>query len=872
VKTLRTIWSRIRWLWQRREVKREIDEELRFHLEQRTAENVAAGMAPEAAAREARKRFGNVQSVREECCETRGASFGETTLQDIRFGLRMLRKNPGFTTVAVLTLALGIGACTAIFSVVNGVLLKALPYDQPGQLVQLWEDPSGKGREWNSVAGAQFADWKEQTTMMEGISVIRRVNLNLTGEVRPERLSVHKVSANYLQILRMRPFLGRGFLPDEDQPGKDRVVVLTHRLWQQYFGGATNLVGRAIRLDSESYTVIGILPSKPELPLECDALVPFVFGSESWHRYRGDHRLRVIGRLKPGATLEQARAEMAAITQRIKPSYPSWKKDWGVTVVPMHEQLTGAIRPQLWVLFGAVGFVLLIACANVAGLLLARMAARQREMAIRAALGAGRWRVMRQLLTESMLLSLLGGALGLILAFWGVHLFTRLSAGNLPRVAEVGVDSVALGFALLMSLATGVVFGLAPALHLARPDLTGALKHEGRNSRSSSGRLRGALIVAEVALALMLLTGAGLMLKTLFRLQAVPSGFNPHGVLAMDMSLDDTKYPAGDRRSAFVRQIIQRIESLPGVETAGTATTLPMSNSTDSPVRAESRPDRDEFYIGSDYDLVSGDYFPAMGMPLSKGRVFTERDDSQSAPRVVVLNEALARKVFQNEDPLGQKVRFWNESWEVVGVVGNVHQRGLDRDVREHIYAPQAFNPFPCSLVVRTKVPPLTLAEICRKEILKLDPDQPISNIRTLEQIVANAASQRRLMFVLLGLFAGVAMLLAAIGLYGVMAYSVSQRTREIGIRMALGAQRGDVLLQVMRQGLNLTILGVAVGLVGAFVLTRVLAHLLFGVTPRDPFTFAGVALLLVAVALIACWLPARRAMRINPMEALRCE
>jgi putative ABC transport system permease protein len=471
-----------------------------------------------------------------------------------------------------------------------------------------------------------------------------------------------------------------------------------------------------------------------------------------------------------------------------------------------------------------------------------------------------------------MLLSLLGGALGLILAFWGVHLFTRLSAGNLPRVAEVGVDSVALGFALLMSLATGVVFGLAPALHLARPDLTGALKHEGRNSRSSSGRLRGALIVAEVALALMLLTGAGLMLKTLFRLQAVPSGFNPHGVLAMDMSLDDTKYPAGDRRSAFVRQIIQRIESLPGVETAGTATTLPMSNSTDSPVRAESRPDRDEFYIGSDYDLVSGDYFPAMGMPLSKGRVFTERDDSQSAPRVVVLNEALARKVFQNEDPLGQKVRFWNESWEVVGVVGNVHQRGLDRDVREHIYAPQAFNPFPCSLVVRTKVPPLTLAEICRKEILKLDPDQPISNIRTLEQIVANAASQRRLMFVLLGLFAGVAMLLAAIGLYGVMAYSVSQRTREIGIRMALGAQRGDVLLQVMRQGLNLTILGVAVGLVGAFVLTRVLAHLLFGVTPRDPFTFAGVALLLVAVALIACWLPARRAMRINPMEALRCE
>ncbi|MBI5383192.1 MAG: ABC transporter permease [Verrucomicrobia bacterium] len=853
-------------------MKQEIDEELRFHVEQRTAENIANGMPRDEATREARRRFGNVQSVREECRETRGASFGETTLQDIRFGLRMLWKNPGFATVAVLTLALGIGACTAIFSLVNGVLLRALPYDQPGQLVQLWEDPSGKGQDRNSVAGAQFADWKEQVTSMEGISVVRRVNLNLTGEGRPERLSVHKVSADYLQILRLQPFLGRGFLPDEDQPGKDRVVVLTHRLWREHFGGATNLVGQAVRLDSQSYTVIGILPAKPQLPIECDALTPFVFGSESWHRSRSDHRLRVIGRLKSGVTLEQARAEMAAITQRLKPSYPSWKKDWGVAVVPMHEQLTGAIRPQLWVLFGAVGFVLLIACANVAGLLLARMAARQKEMAIRAALGAGRWRVIRQLLTESVLLSMLGGGLGLVLAFWGVNLFTKLSADNLPRVAEVGVDASALGFALLMSLGTGVAFGLAPALHLARPDLTGALKQEGRASRSGSGRLRGALIIAEVALALMLLAGAGLMLKTLFRLQAVPSGFNPHGVLAMDMSLDDTKYPAGDRRAAFVRQIIQRIESLPGVEAAGTATTLPMSGATDSSVRAESRPDLEEFYIGSDYDLVSGDYFPAMGIPLLKGRRFTERDDSRSAPRVAILNEALAKKIFPNEDPLGQRVRFWGESWEVAGVVGNVRQRGLDRESKEHIYLPQAFSPFPCSLVVRTKVPPMALADVCRKEILMMDSDQPISNIRTLEQIVAGSASQRRLMLVLLGLFAGAAMLLAAIGLYGTMAYAVSQRTREIGIRMALGAQRGEVLLQVMRQGLKLTFLGVALGLVGAFALTRVLAHLLFEVTPQDPFTFVGVAVLLVAVALIACWLPARRAMKINPMEALRSE
>lgn len=797
-----------------------------------------------------------------------------TLIQDARYGLRMLAKNPGFTAVAVLTLALGIGACTAIFSVVNSVLLRALPYDHPGQLVQLWEDPSGKGQDRNSVAGSQFADWKEQSATMENISAVRRVNLNLTGEGRPERLNVLQVSAGYLQALRVQPFLGRGFLPGEDQPGKEKVVILTDQLWQRYFGGATNLVGRTIRLGSESRTVIGILPSKPRLPRECDALVPFVFGSEPWHRRRVDHRLQVIARLKPGVTVEQARVEMAAITQRLKPLYPAWKKDWGVAVVPLHEEITGDIRPQLWVLFGAVGFVLLIACANVAGLLLARMAARQREMAIRAALGAGRWRVIRQLLTESVLLSLLGGGLGLLVAFWGVELFTRLGATSLPRVQEIAVDSHALGFALLMSLVTGVVFGLAPALPLARSDVNDALKQVGRTSRAGSGSgLRGGLIVAEVALALMLLVGTGLLLKTLFRLQAVPTGFNPEGVLAMDISLDDNKYPDGERRAVFLTQIIQHLESLPGVEAAGTTTTLPMSGWTDSSVRAESRPEQDEFYINTDYDFVSGDYYRAMHIRLLKGRVFNDRDNSTSAPRATIINEALASKVFPNKDPLGQRVRFLRESWEVVGVVGDVRHRGLDRkDATERIYVPQAFSSLPCSLVVRTKVPPLTLGETIRNEILKLDPDQPISNVRTLEQVVANSVSQRRLMFVLLGLFAGAAMLLAAIGLYGVLAYSVSQRTREIGIRMALGAQRGDALLQVMKQGLKLTILGVSVGLVGAFALTRVLAHLLFGVTPRDPITFAAVALLLVAVALLACYIPARRATKVDPMVALRYE
>jgi predicted permease len=796
-----------------------------------------------------------------------------TLFQDVKFGLRMLAKNPGFTFVAVLTLALGIGANTAIFNVVNGVLLRALPYKQPGQLVCLWEDPSGKGRDKNSVAGAQFADWKAQITRMESVSAVRRVYLNLTGEAHPERLSVLQVSASFLQILRLSPSLGRDFLQDEDQPGKEKVVILTHQLWQRHFGGATNLLGRAIRLGGESYSVIGILPPEPQLPFECDALVPFVFGSEAWHQSRKDHRLRVIGRLKSGTTLEQARIEMAAITQRLKPLYPLWKKDWGVTITPMQEELTGAIRPQLWVLFGAVGLVLLIACANVAGLLLAKTAARRKEIVVRAALGAGRGRVIRQLLTESVLLSLLGGALGLLLSFWGVRLFTWLGAGHLPRAQEIVVDSAVVEFVLLISLATGIVFGLAPALHLASFNLNEALKQGIHTSRGgTASRVRGGLIVAEMALALMLLAGTGLLLKTLVRLQAVPAGFNPHGVLALDISLDDNRHPAGERRAIFLRQIVQQLESLPSVEAAGTATTLPMAGWTDSSVRAETRPDQDEFYISTDYDFVSGDFFRAMGMSLLRGRLFTERDDSTRAPRVAIVNEVLARRVFPNEDPLGQRIQFHGQSWEIVGIIGSVRHRGLDRDAWEHIYLPQAFSGLQCSLVVRTKVPPLSLAETIRGEVLRLDPDQPVSNVRTLEQIVDSSAGQRRLMSALLGLFAGAALLLAAIGLYGVMAYSVSQRTREMGIRMALGGQRGDVLLQVMKQGLKLAILGVTVGLAGAFALTRVLAHLLFGVTPRDPFTFAMVAVVLVAVALIACYIPARRATKVDPMVALRYE
>ena len=794
-------------------------------------------------------------------------------ITDLRLALRSLRKTPGFTAVVVITLAVGIGANTAIFSIVNGVLLRALPYEEPGRLVHLWEDPSGKGQEKSSVAGAQFADWNKQITTMEGIAAIRRDYLNLTGDGQPERLRVHKVSASYLQILRLTPRLGRGFASDDDQPGREKVVILTDQLWRRHFGGATDVVGRAIRLGGESYSVIGILPAAPRLPLDAEALVPFVVGSERWHGSRNDHRLRVIGRLKPGVRLEQARAEMAAITQRLKPLYPSSKQGWGVTITPMHDEITGAIRPQLWLLFGAVAFVLLIACANVAGLLLARMTARHREMAIRGVLGAGRWRVIRQLLTESVLLSFLGGALGVGLAIWGVRLFRSLGAEILPQVQEVGVDRSALGFALLTCLVTGIVFGLAPALHLARPRLIDALKQDSRTGSPGAGaRLRGGLIVAELALALMLLAGVGLLLRTLVRLHAVPAGFDAKSVLAMDVSLDDNRYPAGDQRAAFLRRIVERVESLPGAEAAGTATTLPLSGWNMTSVRSVDRPNQDQFHVATDYDFVSGRFFRALGMTLMGGRVLTEGDDAVTAPRVAVIDETLASKVFPNEDALGRRIHMQGEWWQVVGIVATVRHHGLDTEGRGQVYVPQAFGGFPCSLVVRTHVPPLAMAEAVRRAILDLDPDQPVANVRTLEQIVAAAVGQRRLMLVALGLFAIVAVMLAAIGLYGVMAYSVQRRTREIGIRMALGAQSRDVLLQSLSQGLGLGALGVAVGLVGAIALMRVMSHLLFGVTARDPLTFAGVAVVLLAVALVACWLPARRASRVDPMVALRCE
>jgi putative ABC transport system permease protein len=803
--------------------------------------------------------------------------------QDLRYGVRMLLKNRGFTAVAVLTLALGIGANTAIFSVVNGVLLKPLPYEQPEQLVNLWEAaPWGQ----SIVSPGAFTDWRDGGASLEALSVVRGADMNLAVEGQPERLSGLAVCASYLQILRLQPMLGRGFSPGEDKPGADnKVVVIAHGLWRR-FGADPGIIGRSIRLNSEPYTVIGVLPPKAALAGEDgnetrQFLIPFVFSASEADTTRSNHLFNVIARLKPAVTREQAQAELTALKQRLQPLYPKDKEDWAVKVAPLHEHITGGVKLTLLTLMGAVGFVLLIACANVANLLLAKAASRQTEMAIRAAMGASRWRVIRQMLTESSLLGLFGGALGVGLAYWGVQALSNWSGGDLPRADEVAIDGRALAFSLLVSVGAGLLFGLVPALQVSASNLNETLKEGGRGAATRSGnRMRGGLIVAEVALALVLLAGAGLLVRSFYRLLNVDPGFDPRNTLAMDISPPKAKYPLySDARSRFLHRIFEKLEALPGVEAVGMASSAPMSgvyNGTEL-----KRVDQSQQYYHSSFNSVSGNYFSALGIPLLRGRVFSDRDDFSNDLRftndqlTVVINEALAKKMFPNEDPLGKRVRFWNHEgrdldWQIIGIVGNVRQMGLDASAMERFYIPQAFFWQAGSLIVRTKGEPLALTESIRKEIFALDSEFPVSNVRTMEQVVSGSVSTRRFTLTLLGIFAVAALALAVIGLYGVMAYAVTLRAHEIGIRMALGARRADVLWLVLRHGMWLTTMGLISGLAGAFALTRFLRNHLYETGETDAATFASVSLLLVFVALLACLIPARRATKVDPMVALR--
>jgi len=799
-----------------------------------------------------------------------------TTLkQDLRYGVRMLLKNPGFAIVAVIALALGIGANAAIFSVVNTVLLRSLPYDDPDRLMVLRENKLPEFPEF-SVSPGNFLDWQKENTTFEKLAAINGTAYNLVGDAEPERLRGARVSAGLFEMLGAKPALGRTFLDDEDQPGHENVAILSSSLWKRRFGSDPNVVGQAITLSATSYTVIGVMPPAFKFPdAETDVWTPIAFNAKQAQQH-GSHYISVIGRLKPGVTREQAATEMDAIAARLAEQYPDSNTGWRVNVLPMQEYEVRDIKSALLVLLGAVALVLLIACANVANLLLARATSRQKEIAIRTALGASRRRIAQQLLTESVLLALAGGAVGLLLAVWGIDSLLKLAPQELPRVKDVTLDVRVLGFTLVVTLLTGVIFGLVPALQASRPNLNETLKEGGRGTTGGHHRVRGTLVITEVALALLLLVCAGLLIRSFYRLQQVTPGFNSKNALAVTVSLPGKKYPQDDQQSGFFTQLLDRVATLPGVVAVGASQSLPIQGDFVLGFNIQGRPPNGPGQEpNTNYYAVSPDYFKAMGIPLLRGRVFTEQDKKDS-PRVAVINEELAKKFFPDEDPIGKRINVTNgpeRFREIVGIVGDVKQYGLAQPTTMQTYEPCLQTAFSAmTLVVRADGNPAALSGAIRSEVLAIDKEQPVSRIRPLEQVVSESVAKQRFLMLLLGIFASVALVLAAVGLYGVMSYSVNQRTHEIGIRAALGAQRKDVLKLVVGQGMVLALTGAGIGLAASFALTRLMASLLFGVSATDPLTFAGIALLLTIVALLACYIPARRAMKVDPMIALRYE
>lgn len=810
----------------------------------------------------------------------------ENLWQDIRYGMRMLLKAPSVSIVATMALALGIGANTAIFSVVNAVLLRPLPFANSEQLMMVWETDATRGQVRSSVSYPDFADWREQNQVFERMASYHNNDFIMTGRGESTRLQGAVVSADLFPLLGVAPALGRGFLPDEDKPGDTgRVVILSQELFQKRFNSDPNVVNQSMVLDGKNYTIVGVMPRAFQFPIQNEPVELWTTvaldreGKEPITDERGAHYMNVIARLKPGVAKEQAQAEMTSISARLEQQYPDKNLHRSSSVEPALEALVGNIRPALLILLGAVACVLLIACANVANLLLARAMTRHKEMAIRSALGASRARVVRQLLTESILLSLAGGALGLLLAVWWSDLLVALGKQNIPRAIQVGLDWRVLGFTLLISVLTGVVFGLVPALHSSKTELTESLKERGTGEGARRNHVRNVLVVAELAIAVVLLVGAGLLIKSLWRLRQVPPGFNSENVLTLVVGIPEVKYPTA-KQAQFYHDLVARIESLPGVRSASAVIPLPLSGDLFSisfetegrPVAKGDRPSADFFAIG-------GGYFKTMEIPLLKGRDFTERDDKQ-APGVIIVNQAFARRFFPGEDPIGKHIRpgiSTDESKpamrEIVGVVADVKNRNLSSEFRPGYFVPQAQIPFnQMTVLVKTTNDSRSLITAAQREVTAMDKELPVFNVKTMDDYLAASVAAPRFNTTLLAIFATVALVLTIVGLYGVMSYSVAQRTNEIGIRMALGAQTRDVLGLVVRQGFKLVLIGLSIGLVGAFALMRVIASLLFGVTTKDPLTFAAVAGLLTVVALLACYLPARRATKVDPLVALRYE
>ena len=873
-------WRRCLGLLKKKRSDAEMNEEIEQHLQGLTERNRDAGMSPEEARHAAQREFGGVEQVKERARAERIWMWPAEFWQDLQYAWRMLRKNPGFTIVAVTALALGIGANSAIFSVVNTVLLRPLPYQHPEQVVMVWEDATFAGFPRNTPAAANYFDWRAQNHVFTGMAALAQRSFNLTGTGEPERLDGRRVSAGLFSLLGVEPQLGRAFLSEEDAPGRGHVVILSHDLWQRRFAADPGIVGKPINLNGESFTVVGVMPRQFQLPNHRDQLwVPIAFDAKEAGN-RGNHYLEVIARLKPGVTMEEARAEMNGIAHRLEKQYPEDNTRIGIVLVPIREQVVGDIRPALLVLLGAVGFVLLIACANVANLLLARAAVRQKEIALRLALGAGRTRLTRQFLTESLLLATLGGGLGLLLAIGGLDLLKTFIPETVSQAQAISMDSRVLLFTMLVSLLTGVIFGLAPATQASRFDLNETLKEGGRDSSSGNKgtRIRGLLVIGEVAVSFLLLIGAGLLINSFLHLRNLDPGFRADHLLAMKVELPELKYPDQAGRATFYNELTRRVKGLPGVESAAVASNLPLTYDGDSILIAvEGRPDPPPDQRRDVVTRVVGPgYFKTMGIPLVQGREFTERDKDESV-WAVVISEKTAHYFWPGENPIGKRLKpglsASTSRWrEVIGVVKDVRQNDFVADPKLQMYLTYEQCDWfqPNALVVRTGVDPLSLGATVRRTVWQIDKDQPVSDIRTMDQIVSAAVARQRFSMLLLGVFASLALLLAAVGIYGVMSYSVAQRTHEIGIRMALGAQRSDVLKMTIRQGLRLAVIGVVIGIAAGLLLTRVMSSLLFGISPTDPLTFATISLVLMGVALVASYVPALRSMKVDPMVALR--
>jgi len=872
---LRKLFHRLCASLRRGKIENELERELRFHLEMEVAENMRRGMSEEEARRAARISFGGVEQTKESYRDIARFRWIEDLWQDLHYGARMLLKNPGFTIIAVLALALGIGANTAIFSVVNAVLLKPLPYYDSQRLVWITEDKWGKEGEWEGeYAGSiDYILWQAESKAFDHLVAFTSGNAFLTGRGEPERLDSVRATANLFPALGVAPQLGRAFTPEEDRPGGARVAILSHSFWQRRFGGDPSIIGQSLTLDRESRQVIGVMPPGFKFIQKADVLLPYAINVqlELTRNVNGrrHHIDTIIGRLKPGVTPEQARTELDSILRRGKQANPELEYGDKAILTKLGERLVGHLQRGLLALFGAVAFILLIACANVANLMLARASVRQKEMAIRAAMGAGRGRLVRQMGAESLLLSVSGGVAGLLLALLGVKALAPLTPDDLAHLKETSIDGVALGFAFLASLLTGVIAGIIPALQTSRIDLNEGLKEGARSavfSRYKSGRrISPALVIGELALTLALLAGAGLLIKSFLRVLAVEPGYNPENLLTMAIPLSRAGYPPRSaQRRVFYQEILTRINSLPGVKAAAVGP-LPLWMDAGSPPE-----------VGIQGNVVSVDYFRAMGMRLRAGRGFTEWDNENAQP-VVVINESLARRYFAGEDPIGKRIRYDGPrgiDGTIVGVVADVKRFGLEAHVPPQEYH-SVLQDAPwgnLDLVVRAAGDPLKLAPAVRQLVWAIDANMPVVDVMSMEQRLAESVAPRRFQMLLFGAFAAVALVLAAVGIYGVISFSVSQRTHEIGIRMALGAQARDALRMVIWRGMSMALIGVALGLGAAFALTRVMKNLLFEVSATDPATFALIALLLVIVALIASYVPARRATKVDPLITLRCE